>query len=104
VPLRGRLPAESIVTAMQPIDEATASFLRSAADDLQRQLGVAGDLTSIGLDDSGGRVTLIATIRVGRRDLEFRGTGDSLVTAYAKLVPVPPEALLIAAFRSLLPA
>jgi hypothetical protein len=89
---------------MQPIDEATASFLRNAADDLQRQLGLAGDLTSIALDDADGLVTLIATIRVGQRDLVFRGSGDSLVTAYAKLVPLPPEPLLIAAFRSLLPA
>jgi hypothetical protein len=89
---------------MQAIDEATASFLRSAADDLQRQLGVAGDLTSIALEDADGRVTLIATIRVGQRVLVFHGNGDSLITAYAELVPVPPEPLLIAAFRNLLPA
>ena len=89
---------------MHAIDEATAAFLRFAADDLQRQLGMAGDLTSIALDDADGRVTLIATIRVGRRDMVFRGTGDSLVTAYAELVPVPSEALLVEAFRNLLPA
>lgn len=89
---------------MHAIDEATATFLRFAADDLQRQLGVAGDLTSIALDDADGRVTLIATVRVGRHDLVFRGRGDSLVTAYAELLPVPPQAMLVAAFRELMTA
>jgi hypothetical protein len=93
-----------MVAPMHAIDEATAAFLRFAADDLQRQLGVAGDLTSIALDDADGRVTLIATVRVGRHALVFRGSGDSLVTAYAELLPVPPQALLVAAFRELMTA
>lgn len=87
---------------MHAIDEATASFLRSAADDLQRQLGLAGDLTSIAIDDTDGRVTLVATVLVGPRQLEFRASGDSLITAYAKLVPETPEPILDAAFRNLL--
>ena len=89
---------------MHAIDEATSSFLRFAADDLQRQLGLAGDLTSIALDDAEGRVTLIVTIRVGERIIELRGTGDTLLTAYATLVPAAPESVLSAAFRNMLTA
>jgi hypothetical protein len=89
---------------MQAIDEATASFLRYAADDLQRQLGAAGEVTSIALDESTEPVALAVRVRVGARVLEFRGSGDSLVTAYATIVAQPPEAILAAAFRDVMTA
>ena len=88
---------------MRAIDESTASFLTRAADDLQRQLGLAGEVTALAIDGDDAPVTLIATIRVGRRELEFRGTGESLIAAYANLVSQPAEPVLAAAFRNLLP-
>jgi hypothetical protein len=89
---------------MQLIDEATASFLRYAAGDLQGQLGAAGEVMSIGLDESAEPVTLVVRVRVGPRELEFRGSGESLVTAYANIVAQPPEAVLAAAFRNVMTA
>ena len=89
---------------MRTIDEATASFLHLAGDDLQRQLGAAGTVISLALDDNAARVTLVAVIRVGPKELEFRGVGDSMLEAYADLVAQPPEPMLVAAFRNLLPA
>jgi hypothetical protein len=89
---------------MQLIDEATASFLQYAADDLQRQLGAAGEVIAIALSEAGEPVTLVVRVRVGPRELEFRGSGDSLVTAYANIVAQPPEPVLAAAFRNVMTA
>ena len=89
---------------MQAIDEATASFLRYAADDLQRQLGASGEVISIALDESAEPVRLVVRVRVGPRELEFRGSGDSLVTAYANIAAQPPEPVLAAAFRNVMTA
>jgi hypothetical protein len=83
------------------IDEATATFLDAAADDLQRQAGLAGIVEGIGADTSDDAVTLVATIRVGDDLLNVRGSGDSLLTAYASLTREIPGPMLATAFRAL---
>lgn len=83
------------------IDEATASFLDAAADDLQRQAGLAGIVERISAETVGDVVTLVASIRVGDDLFEVRGSGDSLLSAYASLTRALPEPMLASAFRAL---
>jgi hypothetical protein len=83
------------------IDEATATFLEAAADDLQRQAGLAGIVEGIAAETSDGAVALVATIRIRDDLFRVRGSGDSLLTAYASLTRAIPEAMLASAFRAL---
>ena len=83
------------------IDEGTASFLGAAADDLQRQVGRAGLVERITAETGSDVVTLIASMRVGTERIEVRGSGDSLLTAYASLTRTTAEPILAAAFRTL---
>jgi hypothetical protein len=83
------------------LDEATATFLEAAADDLQRQAGLAGIVERISTEAIGDGVSLMATIRVGDDLFEVRGSGDSLLTAYASLMRALPEPMLASAFRAL---
>ena len=68
-----------------PIDEATSQFLEAAADDLQRQLSLAGVVERIETKPSPVGTMIVATIRVGRQTTEVMGYGDSLLTAHADL-------------------
>ena len=81
-----------------PIDDATEQFLEAAADDLQQQLGVAGDLEMLRADQAPIGVTLVARITVAKRTIEVEGQGDSLVTAYADLRRRVAEPTLLAAY------
>ncbi len=86
------------------VSDATATFLAAAADDLQRQLRISGDVIGIralGLPDG---VTLIATVRVGRTAVELAGSGGNLVAAYGDLLGRTAEPVLAAAFRELVSA
>jgi hypothetical protein len=85
--------------AETPIDDATAQFLETAAADLQRQLGIAGDVDVIWTGASGARTRLIARIRIGRRTIEVSGAGGSLIDAYADLRHRIGEPTLATAFR-----
>jgi hypothetical protein len=84
------------------IDEATAAFLEAAADDLQRQTRRAGVVERITAQTTGNAVTLVAMIRVGEASYEARGSGDSVLTAYASLTRAIPEVMLASAFRAVL--
>jgi hypothetical protein len=84
-----------------PIDDATSAFLRSAADDLQRQIGVAGGVRSLALELSDGGITIIASIASGTRTVEVRAHGESLVTAYTDLRRSTAEGLLAMLFTEL---
>jgi hypothetical protein len=91
-----------MVTAMShSIDEATSAFLRSAADDMQRQIGVAAAVRTLALEQSGGGVTIIASIAVGTRTVEVR---ESLVSAYADLRRSTAAGLLATLFAELVSA
>lgn len=83
------------------IAEATAAFLDTAAGDLQRQAGVAGIVERLDAETAGDVVTLVATIRVGGERIQVRGSGDSLLTAYAGLTRATAEPMLASAFRGL---
>lgn len=87
-----------------PIDEATSGFLRSAAEDLQRQIGVAGLVRSLALEQSDGGVTVIASIAVGTQTVGVRGSGESLISAYADLCRSAAEGLLATLFTELVSA
>ena len=87
---------------MRPIDEASAAFLQSVADDLQRQLGTSGTVVTVALDDVGSDVAIVAVVSVGNRTVEFRGVGDSVLTAYADLGRAAPEPILASAFRQVM--
>lgn len=87
---------------MRPIDVASASFLESVADDLQRQLGASGTLVSIGLEETGNEFAILATVRVGHRTIELRGVGESILTAYADLGRAAPEPILVSAFQQVM--
>jgi hypothetical protein len=83
---------------MQPIDDATEAFLDSAADDLQRQLGLAAIVVQLTVEKVPRGVMLVATLRVGARCVEISGRGANLIAAYADLRLTVPEPVLAAAF------
>ena len=94
-----------MVSTMSPlIDDATSAFLRSAADDLQRQVGVAGVVRSLALEQPDDGVTIIASIAVGTRTVEVRGSGESLVSAYADLRRSTAAGLVAMLFTELVSA
>jgi hypothetical protein len=83
------------------IDEPTSQFLEAAADDLRRQLGIAGDLEMIWIGPSGVGVGLRARIRVADRAIEVDGYGESILAAHADLCRRVAETTLVAAFSQL---
>ena len=83
---------------MHPIDDATSAFLSSAADDLHRQLGLAAMVDQLSVERVSRGVTLVATLRVGPRSVEIRGSGANLISAYADLRLTVAEPVLAAAF------
>ena len=96
------LASRRIVRRMlSPIDEATAQFLETAADDLQRQLSIAGVIERIEARPRADHMWIVATIRVGTKTAEVEGIGDSLLTAYADLRRRVAEPTLIAALANL---
>ncbi len=56
------------------------------------------------LREADGRVTLVASLRVGGRQSELEGTGENVVIAYADLLRGAPEWALASAFRQVLEA
>jgi hypothetical protein len=86
------------------IDDATASFLRSAADDLQRQIGSVGVIRSLALEAGQGSIIVVASVVVESQAVEARGSGESLVSAYADLRRATAERLLITMFTEVVAA
>jgi hypothetical protein len=86
---------------MRPIDAANASFLELAADDLQTQLGASGTLVAVELEQVGPECAILATVRVGDREVNLRGVGENILTAYADLRRAAPEAILVSAFEQM---
>ena len=84
-----------------PIDEPTSQFLEAASIDLQRQLGVGGDVEKIWIGDSAEGVELRARIRVGAQVIHVYGQGDSIVEAYTELYHQVAVPTLVTAFRQL---
>jgi hypothetical protein len=83
------------------IDEPTSQFLEAAADDLQRQLGIAGDVDMMWIGESPLGVGLRARIRVAERAIEVDGFGETVVEAHADLCRRVAEPTLVSAFRQL---
>ena len=79
-------------------------FLDAAAIDLQRQVRIAGVVERIGAETDCDVVTLIATIRIGTEEIEVPASGDSLLTAYARLTRDVAEPMVASAFRALVEA
>jgi len=86
-----------------PIDEATSQFIAAAASDLQRQVGIAGDVESIwvGRSPQGG-VVLRAHIRVAEQEFDVDGSGETILLAHADLCRRVAEPTLVSAFRQVL--
>ena len=87
---------------MQPIDDATSGFLHSAADDLQRQLGLAAAVDQLTVEKLPHGVMLVADLRIGDSSLAISGSGPDLVAAYADLRLAVPEPVLAAAFTEVM--
>ena len=87
---------------MQPIDDATSVFLQSAADDLQRHLGVAAGVEDLTVEDTPDGVALVAALRIGHQSVTIRGSGANLVAAYADLCLAIPRTMLATAFTELI--
>jgi len=85
-----------------PIDEATSQFIAAAASDLQRQLGIAGDVDSIWVGRSPQGVVLRARIRVAEQEFDVDGSGDTILLAHADLCRRVAEPTLVSAFRQVL--
>jgi hypothetical protein len=81
------------------IDEPTAEFLRASAADLQRQLGIAGDVETIWIGTSPAGVGLRARIRVADEAIEVEGSGNTILAAHADLCRRVAEPTLVSAFR-----
>ena len=86
------------------VNESTEALLNAFGTDLQRQLGRTAIVERLLLQESPGMITLIATVRVGTRELEFAGHGENVLAAYAELGRGAPEPILESAFRQLLEA
>jgi len=84
------------------VSEATSAFLEVAADDLQRQLGASSVVVEMRVEEGDGRLTIIATLRIGHSLMELFGSGDNLVTAYSDLHLHVAEPILAAAYREVL--
>ena len=84
------------------IDEPTSQFLEAAAADLQRQLGVAGDVETISIEPTEQGIGLRARVRVGKRTMDVEGQGGSIVEAYSELHQQLAVPTLITAFRELI--
>ena len=99
-------PAERYPVLVNPaeIDEATSQFLETAADDLQRQLGIAGDVETILVGQSPGGVVLRARIRVAEQEFDVDGSGETILLAHADLCRRVAVPTLISAFRQVLDA
>jgi hypothetical protein len=93
-----------VLVESAPIDEPTEEFLRASATDLQRQLGVAGDVEMIWVDRSPLGVVLHARIRVAEQEIEVDGRGDTILLAHADLCRRVAEPTLASAFRQVLDA
>lgn len=87
---------------MLPIDDATAVFLHAAADDLQRQLGLAAAVDQLTVEKLPRAVMLVAALRIGDRSVAIRGSGADLVAAYADLRLAVPEPVLVEAFTQVM--
>ena len=87
---------------MQSIDDATSVFLHSAADDLQRQLGMAATVNELTVEKLRQGVMLVADLRIGDRSVAIEGIGANLVAAYADLRLSVPEPVLAAAFTEVM--
>jgi hypothetical protein len=85
-----------------PIDEATSQFLAAAAGDLQRQLGIAGDVETIRIGRSPLGIVLHARIRVAEQEIEVDGWGDTVLAAHADLCRRVAEPTLMSAFQQVL--
>lgn len=83
------------------IDEPTSQFLEAVADDLQRQLGIAGDVDMMWIGESPLGVGLRARIRVAGRAIEVDGYGSTILDAHADLCRRVAEPTLVTAFRQL---
>ena len=106
---RGRWPgwgeeAYAAPVDASPIDEPTSQFLAAAADDLQRQLGIAGDVEMMWVGQSPQGVTLRARIRVAEQEFEVDGSGETILHAHADLCRRVAEPTLASAFRQVLDA
>ena len=87
------------------IDAATSTYLEAVAADLQRQLGIAGSVSSVSLENlPGGRVAIRAALRVAGEEIVTRGTGENLLAAYAALRQSTPQPVLEAAFAQIVEA
>jgi hypothetical protein len=81
------------------IDAATSAFLEAMVADLRQQLGIAGTVASVSLDElQPDGVTLVAAIRVARDEIVIRGTGENILAAYANLRLSIPQPVLRSAF------
>lgn len=87
---------------MRPIDDATSGFLCSAAEDLQRQLGLAAAVDELTVEKLPHGVMLVAALRIGDRRVAVSGSGANLVAAYADLRLAVPEPVLVAAFAQVM--
>jgi hypothetical protein len=84
-----------------PIDEATEQFLEAAAYDLQRQLGIAGDVEMMGIGQSPSGIGLRARVRVADHQIDVDGYGATILEAHADLCRRVAEPTLASAFRQL---
>lgn len=83
------------------VNESTEALLNAFGTDLQRQLARTAIVERLLLEEAPGMSTLIATVRVGTRELQFAGRGENVLAAYADLGRRAPEPILASAFRQL---
>ena len=84
------------------IDAATLTFLEAIAADLQRQMGIAGSVNDVSLEQaSEGSVAIRATIQVAGEEIVIRGTSENLIGAYAALRRSVPQPVLESAFAQI---
>jgi hypothetical protein len=87
------------------IDAATSTFLEAVAVDLQRQLGLAGFVDDLALEQlSRGHMAILATIRVAGQAVAIRGAGENILAAYAALRRSVPQPVLESAFLQIIDA
>ncbi len=87
------------------IDASTATFLEALAEDLQRQLGMAGSVDDVSIEQlRDGGLAIRAAIRVPRDELVISGTGENILAAYADLRKSVSQSVLESAFARIIDA
>ena len=87
---------------MATIDATTEAFLEALADDLLRQLPRGISVGSLRVEEWETETALVARIVIGESSTEARGSGETVLMAYANLRRAVAEAAVTLSVEQLI--